>query len=555
MSHTVESEPLTVPIPKVGGGHEQPSLAKASGSMAIASLVSRVTGFVRQVMLVGVVGFSAINDSYTVSNNLPNIVYELLLGGVLASVVIPVLVQAQQEDADGGEAFTQRLLTVACVVLAAGTVIAVACAPLLTRLYFSGSSAGSADNPALTTAFSYLILPEILFYGVFGLLSGILNARHVFKPAAWAPVLNNVVMFVTLAVYAIMPGEISLDPVRMGEPKLLVLGIGTTLGVVLQAVVLIPPLRRAGFTFRWRWGWDRRLSTFGRLSSWLVAYTLVSQVAYVVLTKVATGAETGTMTAYSNSWLLLQVPYGVLGVSLLTAIMPRLSKAAANGDIPAVVDNLSTGSRLSAVMLIPLCGLITVLGPQIGVALFSIRPGSSGNAVELGLSLTTSAFGLVFFAIIMLQLRVFYAMNDARTPTIINAIMVALKVVLFYACQHLLDPHHRVYGLTFVNGFGFVVAAIIGEIWLRNRIGGLETGRVVRTIVKSTVAAAWGAAAALLLTKGLNAFVPSLHLRAWLALILGSVVGLGLTFAVMTVLRVPEVKPVARKLGALARRR
>ena len=551
----MDSEPLTIPIPKVGGGQE-PSLARARGSMAIASLVSRVTGFVRQIMLVGVIGFSAINDSYTVSNNLPNIVYELLLGGVLASVVIPVLVQAQQEDADGGDEFAQRLLTVATVVLAVGTIVAVACAPLLTHLYFSGSSTGgSTDNPALTTAFSYLILPEILFYGIFGLLSGILNARHVFKPAAWAPVLNNVVMFATLTVYTIMPGDISLDPVRMGDKKLLVLGIGTTLGVVLQAVVLIRPLLRIGFRFRWRWGWDSRLSTFGKLSAWLVAYTLVSQVAYVVLTQVATGAETGTMTAYSNSWLLLQVPYGVLGVSLLTAIMPRLSKAAANRDIPAVVDNLSTGSRLSAVMLIPLCALITVLGPQIGVALFSIRRGSSGNAVELGLSLTTSAFGLVFFAIIMLQLRVFYAMNDARTPTIINAIMVALKLVMFYGCEHLLDAHHRVYGLTFVNGFGFLVAAIIGEIWLRNRIGKLDTGRVVRTIVKSAVAAAWGAAAALLLTKGLNAFVPALYLRAWLALILGSVVGLGLTFAVMNVLRVPEIKPVARRLAALAGRR
>jgi putative peptidoglycan lipid II flippase len=551
---------LTVPFERVtdNGPGQQPSLAKASGSMAIASLVSRITGFVRQVLLVGVIGIGAVNDSYTVSNNLPNIVYELLLGGVLASVVIPVLVRAQTEDSDGGDAFAQRLLTVACVVLAIGTVIAVACAPLLTRLYFSGSGSGGgsgSDNPALTTAFSYLILPEILFYGIFGLLSGILNARHVFKPAAWAPVLNNVVMFATLAVYALVPGEISLNPVKMGSAKVLVLGVGTTLGVVLQAAVLVPPLRRIGFRFRPRWGWDKRLSTFGRLSAWLIAYTLVSQVAYVELTKIATGAETGSMTIYSNSWLLLQVPYGVLGVSLLTAIMPRLSRAAATGDLPGVVDNLSTGSRLSAVMLIPLCGLITVLGPEIGVALFSIRSSQSGNAVELGLSLTTSAFGLVFYAITMLQLRVFYAMNDARTPTVINAIMVVVKLVLFVGCAHFLDPHHRVYGLTFVNALGFLVAAVIGEVWLRNRIGALDTGRVVRTIIKSAVAAAWGGAGALLVTKGLDlAFPGSLHLRAWLALILGSLVGLGLSFAVMAVLRMAEVKPVVRRLSALTRR-
>jgi putative peptidoglycan lipid II flippase len=207
---------------------------------------------------------------------------------------------------------------------------------------------------------------------------------------------------------------------------------------------------------------------------------------------VATGAATGTYTIYTNSWLLLQVPYGVLGVSLLTAIMPRMSKAAATGDLSGVVDNLSTGSRLSAVMLVPLCAMITVLGPQIGEALFALRHSNAGDATVLGLTLTTSAFGLVFYAITMLQLRVFYAMNDARTPTVINAIMVVVKVALFYASAHVLDPHHVVYGLTFVNALGFLLSATVGELWLRRRIGALDTGRVIGTIVRAVVASAWG---------------------------------------------------------------
>jgi putative peptidoglycan lipid II flippase len=521
--------------------------------MIIATLVSRISGFLRQILLVGVVGIGTVNDSYSVANNLPNIVYELLLGGVLASVVIPILVRAQHEDADDGQQFTQRLLTVCFVLLAAGTVLAVVCAPLLTRLYFSSSGAG---HPALTTAFSRLILPEIMFYGIFGLLSGILNARHVFKPAAWAPVLNNVIMFGTLAAYAALPGAITLDPVRMTEPKLLVLGAGTTLGVIVQALVLIPPLLRIGFRFRWRWGWDRRLGTFGRLAVWLVLYTLVSQVAYVSLTKVATGAATGTYTIYTTSWLLLQVPYGVLGVSLLTALMPRLSKSAAEGDMSGVVTNLSTGSRMSVVMLVPLCAMITVLGPQVGEALFAIRHSQSGSATVLGLTFTTSAFGLVFFAIMMLQLRVFYALNDARTPTLINGVMVVVKVVLFYACAHVLDARHVVYGLTFVNAFGFVVGAVVGEVWLRNRIGGLDTGRVVRTFLKVGVASAWGAGAALLVAKGVNAVLPaSLTLaRAWVVMVLGSVVGLAITFGLMSLLRVSEIRPVARRLARLVAR-
>ncbi|HEX9334248.1 MAG TPA: lipid II flippase MurJ, partial [Pseudonocardiaceae bacterium] len=449
---------------------------------------------------------------------------------------------------------TQRLLTVSFVVLAVGTVLAVACAPLLTKLYFSS---GGADHPPLTTAFSRLILPEIMFYGIFGLLSGILNARHNFKPAAWAPVLNNVIMFATLGIYAALPGEITLDPVRMTEPKLLVLGVGTTLGVVVQGLVLIPPLLRIGFRFRWRWGFDRRLGQFGQLALWLVLYTLVSQVAYVELTKVATGATSGTYTIYTNSWLLLQVPYGILGVSLLTAIMPRLSKSAAEGDLGGVVDNLSIGSRLAAVMLVPLCAMITVLGPQVGEALFAIRHGEDSNATVLGLSLTTSAFGLWFFAVTMLQMRVFYAMNDARTPTVINAVMVVIKVVLFYACAHVLDPHHVVYGLTFVNAFGFVINAVIGEALLRRRIGALDTGRVIRTLLKVGVASAWGAGAALLVAKGIEQVLPdaSLLAESWLTMIVGGLIGLAITFGLMMLLRVAEIRSLTRRVLRLAGRR
>jgi putative peptidoglycan lipid II flippase len=546
-------DPPTEPFASIGVPEEPPSLARASGSMVIANLVSRITGFLRQVMLVGVLGIGTIPDSYNLANTLPNIVYELLMGAVLASAVIPVLVRAQHEDADDGREFTQRLVTVAGVLLLAGTIIAVACAPLLTRLYFSGND---PHRTALTTAFSYLLLPQILFYGVFGLLSGILNARQVFKPAAWATVLFNLVMFVTLAVYLVLPGDISLNPVRMGDAKLLVLGIGTTLGVAIQAAILIPPLLRIGFRFRWRWGWDHRLGQFSRMVFWLVLYTLVSQVAYVVLSKIATGAQTGSYTVYSNSWLLLQVPYGVLGVSLLTAIMPRMSKAAAAGDVPGVVENLSTGSRMSAVMIIPICALITVLGPDVGIALFGLRHSNISGSAVIGLSLTTSAFGLVFYAITMLQLRVFYAMNDARTPTVINGIMVLVKVILFAVCAKVLDPGHIVYGLTFINGLGFVIAAIVGEIWLRSRIGRLDTGRVIRTLAKVTIASVWGAAAALLVGKGLAAVFPAgtLLARSWVTLVLGSLVGLPIAFGGMLLLRVSELRPVWLRIARLARR-
>jgi putative peptidoglycan lipid II flippase len=513
--------------------------------MAVATLVSRITGLASKLLLAYVIGLGVVNDSYTVANTLPNIVYELLLGGVLTSIVVPVLVRAQKEDTDGGQAYAQRLLSVATLVLGVATVLAVLAAPLLTRLYLDGST-GKA-NLALATAFGYLLLPEILFYGFGALFAAILNTRNVFGPPAWAPVLNNLVVIVTLGLYALLPGEISLSPVRMGEPKLLVLGIGTTLGIVVQAGVLVPALRRAGFVFRWRLGWDARLSAFGGLALWVVAYVLVSQVGYVATTRVASSADPGSVAAYSYAWLLLQVPYGVLGVSLLTAIMPRMSRAAADGDTARVVGDLSLGERLSALMLVPISALLTVLGSAAGIALFSLGRVGVEHAARLGDTIAVSAFGLLPFAVVMLQLRVFYAMHDARTPTLINMIMVAVKVPLLLACPLVLAPERVVLGLAFVNAVSFVVGAIVGETWLRARLGRLQTTLVLATVARTAVAgvaAALAAIAVVLAVPDTVAAVP----RAWLELVVGALLGGAVAVLTMVALRVPELRAAAARL-------
>lgn len=514
--------------------------------MAVATLVSRVTGLVSKLLLAYVIGLGVVNDSYTVANTLPNIVYELLLGGVLTSIVVPVLVRAQKEDADGGQAYTQRLLTVATLVLGVATVLAILAAPLLTRLYLDGST-GKANLP-LATAFGYLLLPEILFYGVGALFTAILNTRNVFGPPAWAPVLNNVVVIVTLGLYAMLPGEISLDPVRMGQAKLLVLGIGTTLGIVAQAGVLLPALRRSGFAFRWRFGWDARLSAFGGLALWVVGYVLVSQVGYVATTRVASSADAGSVATYTYAWLLLQVPYGVLGVSLLTAMMPRMSRAAADGDTARVVGDLALGERLSAIMLVPISALLTVLGGAAGVALFSLGNSSVEAATRLGDTLAISAFGLLPFAVVMLQLRVFYAMHDARTPTLINIIMVAVKVPLLLACPLVLTPERVVLGLAFVNAVSFVVGAVVGEAWIRARLGRLQTAQVLSTVAKTAAAgvvAALVARAIILVVPDSLGAVP----RSWLELTLGILLGSAVAVGAMLLLRMPELRSLTTRLG------
>ncbi|MBO0840565.1 MAG: murein biosynthesis integral membrane protein MurJ [Sciscionella sp.] len=520
--------------------------------MAIATLVSRVTGFVSKLVLAWLLGFGIVNDAYNVANTLPNIILEFLLGGVLTSVAVPVLVRAQHDDPDGGEAYTQRLLSMSIAMLAAATVIAVACTPLLIRIYVTG---GSGATRELATAFGYLLLPEIVFYGISALIGAVLNARNVFAPTAWAPVLNNVVVIFTALVYVLTPGQISTNPVRMGEPKLIVLGVGTTLGIVAQAVVLIPALRKTGFRWRWRWGWDSRLSEFGGLALWTIGYVGVSQIGVVVINRVATSAAPGGVAIYNYAWLLVQFPYGVIGFSLLTAILPRMSRAAADGDHTAVVDDLSLGSRLSSVLLGPISGLMTILGPEIGMALFSLGRGGA-DATRLGLALTTSAFGLLPYTITLLQLRVFYAMKDSRTPTLIMLIMVAIKIPLFYLCPVVLGPEQVVYGLTFVNAFGFVVGAVVGQFWLYRRLGRLDTMRTALTIGKAVMASAWGAAAALVLIKMMHAIFGGASRAAlsWPTLILGALLGAAVAFGVMVLLRVGELRPAVDRVLRLVRR-
>ncbi len=523
---------------------------RTSGSIALGSLVSRATGFVRQLALVAVLGLGVVNDSYTIANTLPLIIYELLLGGVLTSVMIPLLIRAQVDDPDGGEAYTQRLLTFATVVLVLATALAMLAAPLLTRLYLGGDGNGNA-NPELATAFALLLLPEIVFFGLGALFGAILNSRGVFRPYAWAPVANNLVVIAVVAIYALTPGEISLDPVRMGDTKLLVLGLGTTAGIVAQALVLLPALHRVGLRWRWRLGWDRRLTEAGGLAMWVIGYVVTGQIGFIVTTRVAAAADPGSVSTYATAWLLLQVPYGVFGVSLLTALMPRMSRAAALGDDEEVVADLSRGSRLSAVVLIPISVLLTLVGPALGVALFSHGETGQAAATRLGLTVAVSAFGLLPFAIVMLQLRVFYAMKDGRTPTLIQVIIVAVKVPMLLACPLLLSPDRVVLGLAAANSASFVIGAAIGQWWLRHRLGAVRTRAALRTIGKTTLAATLGGlvAVALLTLLQLGPLgrldaVP----RAWVILVVGTIVGGAVTLAVLRVLRVAEIDPIWRRL-------
>ncbi|GAA3052747.1 murein biosynthesis integral membrane protein MurJ [Pseudonocardia yunnanensis] len=525
---------------------KEQSLGRSSSLMAVASLVSRITGFLRQVALFTVLGDTILNDSYTVANTLPSIVYEFLIGGVLSSVMIPLLVRSQTEDRDGGEAYTRKLLTIAGIALLVATAIGMLTAPLLTRLYLGGETTGSAD-PQLATELAYMLLPLVFFLGLNALLGAILNSRGAFGAFAWAPVLNNVVVIGVAGAYVLVPDS----------ARLLVLGIGTTLGIAAQTVVLIPAARRAGFRYRPTWGWDPRLTTAGGLAVWVVAYVLVGQAGLVVTTRVASSSTAGSVAVYSYAWLLLQVPYGVLGVSLVTALMPRMSRAAAEGRMRDVVADLSLGSRLFSVLLVPVSVLLTLFGTEIGVALFGLRESNLDGAARVGTAIAVSAFGLLPFAISMLQLRVFYALTDSRTPTLIQLFTVAVKIPLMLACPALLPPEDVVLGLAAANAVSFIAGAVVGQVMLRRRLGRIPTREVLASIGRALLASIVGglvAFGAITLLDGPLGGLSPLG-RAWIELVVATVIMGVITLIAMKLLRVREIDTALGRLERLVDRR
>lgn len=464
--------------------------------MAFATLLSRITGFIRTVMISSALG-GTVASAFNTANQLPNMVTEIVLGSVLTALVVPVLVRAEKEDPDQGAAFIRRLFTLTVTLLGVVTLIAVLSAPLLTRLMLKDEG---KVNVFQATSFAYLLLPQIIFYGLFSLFMAVLNTKEVFRPGAWAPVANNIISITVMALYLFLPGQIdAAEATPITDPHVLLLGLGTTFGVAVQCLIMLPALRRLNIDLRPLWGIDDRLKQFGGMAAAIVAYVGISQVGYMINSRIASAVDGSAPTIYMQHWQLLQVPYGIIGVTLLTAIMPRLSRNAADGDDKAVVRDLTMGAKLTFLALIPIIVFMTALGPDIGTALFRYGNFSEQDAHTLGMTVSFSAFTLLPYALVMLHLRVFYAREEAWTPTFIIFGITLTKVVLASLAPLVASkPSQVVVLLGAANGFGFVAGAAIGSFLLRRKLGSLNTMSVVRTGAWAAAASLVGIAAALL---------------------------------------------------------
>jgi putative peptidoglycan lipid II flippase len=539
--------------------HEGPGTAgrgivRTAGTMAVATLISRVTGLLRTMVLAAALGVGLVNNAYTTANTLPNILYELLLGGVLTSVVVPLLVHAQERDRDGGTAYAQRLFTIAVSGLVVVTAVAILAAPLLTRIY---NISGDPDQVRLANWLARLLLIEIVFYGVGALAQAILNSRGVFGPPAWAPVLNNVVVIATGITFLAMSGPGDLTPATITDAQVWLLGIGTTLGIAVQAVVLLPLLRRAGVPVRPRWGLrNTGLREAGGLGLWVLGYVAMNQIGVMVAIRVANEAgsqgELGS-GAWAYASMLFQMPYGIIGVALLTALVPRMSRAAARDDVPGVVDHLSLGTRLVAVGLLPVTAALMVLGPALAVLAFARGHTSVTDATGIGRALVASAFGLLPLAVTLLQLRVFYAMKDARTPTLIQVGTIAVRVPLLILLPAVVAPEHVVAGIMLITSLSYVVGWIIGQVALRRRFGDLRTRETLAPVARVALVSgvAGGVGWVVLLVFGLDGTTMAGSLAR---VLVGTVVVGATALAGLVVARVPELQgPLASVRARIGR--
>ncbi|MFD6940941.1 murein biosynthesis integral membrane protein MurJ [Streptomyces goshikiensis] len=480
--------PPTVPgqtaAPQERAAAGQGSVLRSGALMAAGSIVSRATGFVRSAVVVAALGTGLTGDGYAVANTVPNILYMLLIGGALNAVFVPELVRAAKEHKDGGAAYTDRLLTACTAALLLLTAVAVVAAPLIVSAYTGYTGA----QESTTVALARFCLPQILFYGLFTLLGQVLNARGRFGAMMWTPILNNLVIIGVFGLFLYVSHG-SGGGLTAGETRLL--GLGTTAGIVLQALALLPSLRAAGFRWRPRLDWrGSGLARPLRNAGWLVMLVLTNQIGYWVVTRLSTTvgrhAEAAGLaggagyTAYSNAYQLWIVPQGIITVSLVTALMPRMSSAATDGDLGAVRRDVSYALRSSAALVVPATVVFAALAPWLMGAFFEYGRTTAADIEVMAGMLVAFAPGLIAFSGQYVLSRGFYALSDTRTPFFLNLVIAGLWAALSVAAYLLLPLRWAVTGMAGAYSVALFAGLAVTAYTLSRRLGpraGSRTGR------------------------------------------------------------------------------
>ena len=484
---------------------DEKQILASSAVMAAGTIVSRMSGFVRSSLLAAALGASLHADLFTIANTIPNMLYILLAGGVFNAVLVPQLVRAMKNDSDGGEAYTNRVITLAALFLGAVTLLLVLAAPWVMRVFLDAqfSDPDRAAQLESIIDFTRFCLPQVFFYGMFVLVGQILNARGKFGPMMWAPIANNVISVATLIIYLFAfgaaQGAEKTGAYSGGQEALL--GIGSTLGIVAQFLILLPYVKAAGFTYRPRF--DFRNTGLGhtlRLGTWTFLFVIVNQIANTIVVRLGSsgtidGGEGTGYTIYSSAFLIMMVPHSIITVSLATAILPRLSAYAAGGDFATLSRTLASTLRQALVVALPVAALLPVIAPELSRVIWGY--GAAADAAgRYAPTLGLFGLGLVFFTFHYLMLRGFYALEQTRSVFFIQCGVAVTNIAVAITLVTTTDAAHTAPSLALSYAASYAVGAALSYGILRHRLAGLETPRLARFVVRMALALAISTGAA-----------------------------------------------------------
>ena len=453
-------------------------LFRASGIMALGTIISRITGFVRGILVVAVLGTTLLADTYNVANTMPNILYNLLVGGALTAIFIPQLVRSF-DHADGGDDFASRLITTISLILLVLVSLGMFFAPALVRLYAPEFfTVGFETEKDIAIAFTRYCLPQIFFLGLFTMLGQVANARGSFGPLMWAPIANNLVGIVLFGGFLIFSPGINLSSIT--DFQIALLGWGTTFSVVVQALVLVPVIKKLGISIKPRLGVSGLGKSFA-LAGWTLVYVLISQLGYLVTVNVATSAavrsaqaniETGVgYTPYTYAYFVMLLPYSIVTISIITAILPHISKLALDGKREEVKAQLVRAIRLVGVITVPSAVAFLLFGPLITQSIFIGI--SDDDSRYIGYVLSALSFGLVAFSINLILIRGFNAFEDTKTQVVSILVINIFSVAMSYFFLVFLKAQWVTIGL----GVAFSVSYLIG-LFVTLRLLKKHTGRL-----------------------------------------------------------------------------
>jgi putative peptidoglycan lipid II flippase len=533
-SDVVDPDPIGLPVEDSRG-----EFVRNTAVMSVGTALSRITGFLRLTAQTAAVGVtvSALGNTYTTANTTPNIVYELVLGGILTSVFVPVFVEwTQRHGRDDAWLLADRVLTLALVVLGAVAVLGAIFAPQIIQLYLVASDApDKAQQVALGTFFLRWFMPQIVFYGIGAIATGLLNSERRFAVPMFAPILNNLIVIATFGVYAILlgSGTPSVDHITTAEKT--VLAAGTTLGVFAMTAALWPSLRRLGFRWRLRFDWNHpAIRRLGRLAAWVIVYVVANQLAYIVIIVLTGRFSPGGYQIYASAFILFLLPHSIFAVSIFTALLPAMSGRWADGDVEGLRTLFSRGLRDTIVVVVPAALGYIVLATPIVRLLLQHGHANAEDAELIARTLRAFAVGLPFFSAFQLLTRTFYAMQDTRTPAVVNvtAAVVNIGVDLLFVFGF----GWGVPGLALGHAASYLFATVVCLYLLRRRLGSIDGTRILGTVIRVIPASLLAVGAALLAYEGTRRAVGSPNGLFALLLEVGVAVVTGLLVFVLAAL-------------------